>query len=1208
MKGLGYVWSKPAVRKGLIAAGVLALVYTLFGFFALPPILKSVLSRNLSETLHRKVEVRDIRVNPLVLSVSVRGLTILERDAPGTWVSAEEIFSNLQLASVIRGGPVLSEIRMSRPYVNIVRHPDGSYNFTDLIEDSKKRQEERSRPLKYSFNNIQLIDGSIDFDDAPKRTRHEIRGIQVGIPFLSNLRYHVDRYVHPSLSAVVNGKQISIQGKTKPFSESMETTFDLNISDLDIPHYLEYVPVQRDYEIPSAFLDVKAVLSFRQYKDKPPTLSAEGDVVLREVRVSGKDKSPMVHLPMVKAAISPSDLIARDFHLATLEVRDPEIDASIDINRKLNLLSLLPEKQKESDLEEKKGTIAPKEEPGAKEPKFTVDSIRLTGGKVRFSDASLGSPFKTALGELRVDVDNVSTETGKKADALVSFSTEAGENVELKGNLSLSPLGSEGTVSLAKVVLKKYAPYFSDAVRFDIDSGSLDAGSGYSFTQGDGGPEFRLSGLEASVSGLRLRKREEKEEFLVIPGLSVKEGELDLGRKEITIGRVSTAKGSVSVRRSAGGETNVTRLLPAGVESTGPAGAIRARMGPDEEKPAEKPWGIAIKETVVDRYSVSFQDRTTDPPVEIALDRLRLKAENIATDGKQHGKFSFATFYNRQGNVSLAGTFAVDPLSVNARLQAKTLPIGAMQPYFAEKVKILLTGGSISAQGDVSVDAPKDRPVRAGFRGEVSVNDFSSLDKALEEEFLRFASLHFGGVDVKYNPTSVAIREISLTDFYSRIIVHPDGTLNVQGIVAKDGAGRDNAALNTATAAPADNAAQAPGVPVRIDAVTLQGGTVNFSDQYIKPNYSASLLELGGRVSGLSSEESERADVDLRGKLGNATPLEIVGKINPLAKDLFLDFKVDFRDMDLSSLSPYSGRYAGYGIQKGKLTLNLKYHIEKKKLDSENKVFLDQFTFGDAVDSPDATKLPVRFAVALLKDRNGEIHLDLPVTGSLDDPKFSVLGVVWQIVKNLLVKVATSPFALLGAVFGGGEELSYLEFDPGSSVIPAPGIAKLGNLGKVLTERPALKLEIEGHVDPDRDKEALRQRIFRGKVASQKVKSLVKSGQSVPATDNVRVDASEYPRFLTLAYKEEKFPKPRNFIGMAKDIPVPEMEKLMLTNIRVGNDELRQLALERASRVRDQVLVGGKVEPGRVFLVEPKSLAPEKKEKLSDSRVDFRIR
>jgi len=1214
MKWLEHHRSKPNVRKGLIAVGGAFLFYVLFGFLALPPIFKSVLSKTLSETLHRKVEIRDIRVNPLELSISVRGFTISERDAPGTWVSAEEIFANLQLASVIRGGPVLSEVRLSRPYVNIVRHPDGSYNFTDLIEDSKKRQKDRSSPIKYSLNNIQVVGGSIDFDDGPRKTRHEIRGIQVGIPFLSNLRYYVNRYVQPSFSAVVNGKQISLNGKTKPFSESLETTFDVKISDLDVPHYLEYVPLERDYEIPSAFLDVNAVILFTQHKDRPPTLSAQGDVTLREIRITGKDESPMIHFPMVKAVIYPSDLAARDFHLTSLEVRDPEINVSMDRIGKLNLLSLLPEKQKVNEEEEKGETIPQKEEPLKKEEKFTVDSIRLTGGKVRFADASHGSPFKTALGDVRIDVNGLGTAKGTKADALVSFSTEAGEAVEVKGSLSLSPLGSEGTASLAKVVLKKYAPYYGDAVRFDIDHGSLDARSGYRFARGEGGPDFRLSGLEASVSDLRLRKREEKEEFLVIPGFSLKEGELDLGKKEITIGQVSTAKGSVSVRRSPGGETNVTRLLPAGVQSTGPAGAIRARMGPDEEKPAEKPWGITIKETIVDRYSVSFRDRTTDPPVEIDLDRLRLKVENIATDGKQHGKFSFATGYNRQGSVSLGGTFTVDPPSMNARLRAKALPIGPMQPYYAEKVKILLTGGLISAQGNVSVDAPKGKPVRAGFRGEVSVNDFSSLDKDLEEDFLKFSSLNFGGVEVGYQPTSVAIREISLTDFYSRIIVHPDGTLNVQGIVAKEGAGRDNAAPVPASAAvpaktaPADNAVQAPEVPVRIDTVTLQGGKVDFSDHYIKPNYSASLVEMGGRVSGLSSEETLLADIDLRGKLENSSPLEIVGKINPLAKDLFLDLRVDFRDMDLSPLSPYTGRYAGYGIEKGKLTLNLKYHIEKRKLDSENKVFLDQFTFGEAVDSPDATKLPVRLAVALLKDRSGEIHLDLPVTGSIDDPKFSIWGVVWKIVGNLLVKAATSPFALLGAMFGGGEQLSYLEFPPGTADIPATEDGKIGSLAKALHDRPGLKLEIEGHVDMEKDREGMRQQIFRRKVATQKLVDLAKTGQPAPALDNVRVETAEYPKYLARAYKMEKFPKPRNIIGMAKDLPAPEMEKLMLTHIQVTDDNLRQLAMDRASRVRDRLVASGMVEAERVFLVAPKTLSPERKEKQRDSRVDFRIK
>ena len=172
------------------------------------------------------------------------------------------------------------------------------------------------------------------------------------------------------------------------------------------------------------------------------------------------------------------------------------------------------------------------------------------------------------------------------------------------------------------------------------------------------------------------------------------------------------------------------------------------------------------------------------------------------------------------------------------------------------------------------------------------------------------------------------------------------------------------------------------------------------------------MLEIGGRVTGLSSEETKMADVEMRGKLDNYAPLEITGKVNPLRDDLFLDLTISFKDMDLSPLTPYSGRYLGYVIEKGKLALNLHYLIEKKKLDSQNKILLDQFTLGNQVDSPDATKLPVRLAIALLKNRRGEIDLDIPVSGQIDDPKFSIGRIIIKILLNLLVKAATSPFAL----------------------------------------------------------------------------------------------------------------------------------------------------------------------------------------------------
>jgi hypothetical protein len=395
---------------------------------------------------------------------------------------------------------------------------------------------------------------------------------------------------------------------------------------------------------------------------------------------------------------------------------------------------------------------------------------------------------------------------------------------------------------------------------------------------------------------------------------------------------------------------------------------------------------------------------------------------------------------------------------------------------------------------------------------------------------------------------------------------------------------------------------------IKIETVTLQGGTIDFSDKSVNPEFSAKLSEIGGRVSGLSSEETSLADMEFRAKLNDYAPLEITGKINPLKKDLYVDLKARFKDMDLSPMTPYSGKYVGYTIEKGKLSFDLKYLIDKKKLDSTNVIFLDQFTLGDRVESPTATKLPVKLAIALLKDRNGEIKLDIPVSGSLDDPKFRIWGIIWQIIVNLITKAVTSPFALLGSIFGGGEELSYLEFDYGLATISEPNLKKIDTLIKALSERPALKLDIEGHVDLEKDREGLKQFLFQRKLKAQKLKEIVKKNQPAVPVDEVQIDPKEHEKYLKLAYKEEKFPKPKNILGMTKDIPGPEMEKLILTHIEIKESDLRALANLRAMNVRGAILKPGKIESEKIFILEPKSLSPEKKEKLKDSRVVFRMK
>ena len=279
---------------------------------------------------------------------------------------------------------------------------------------------------------------------------------------------------------------------------------------------------------------------------------------------------------------------------------------------------------------------------------------------------------------------------------------------------------------------------------------------------------------------------------------------------------------------------------------------------------------------------------------------------------------------------------------------------------------------------------------------------------------------------------------------------------------------------------------------IKVGTITLQGGRINFSDNHIKPNYSADLLEIGGRISGFSSAETQGGNLDLRGKLGSGAPLEITGKINPLSKDLLVDLTIRLKDIELSSFTPYSGRYVGYTIKKGKLGMELKYLIVKRQLEYQEQDLLNQFTLGDKVESSEATKLPVKLAISLLKDRKGEINLNIPVKGSLDDPKFSVFRIVLQVLGNLLVKAATSPFALMGAVFGGGQQLDYLEFDYGSAEIKKENEARVNTLIKVLQDRPGIKLDIEGHVDLEKDRDGLLDLTFQRKLKAQKLKEMVR--------------------------------------------------------------------------------------------------------------------
>ncbi len=355
----------------------------------------------------------------------------------------------------------------------------------------------------------------------------------------------------------------------------------------------------------------------------------------------------------------------------------------------------------------------------------------------------------------------------------------------------------------------------------------------------------------------------------------------------------------------------------------------------------------------------------------------------------------------------------------------------------------------------------------------MEVSDLALKDPTQTKPFLKWDTLGLKQLDLQVEPTSVNLQEIELVNSAIVVSIDADGGMNLKRLFSPPGSVSQEEALPGEKTSEAESHGNSP-TPVKIGSVTITNLLARFADLSVTPNVVTQIEGLTGTIKGLSSDQLAKADVALEGTVDKYAPFNIKGQINPLSEDAYTDLTCSFKNLDLPTVSPYSGKYAGYPINKGKLSLELGYKISEKTLVGENKVLIDQITMGERVESPDATSLPIPLALALLKDRKGQIDIDLPVRGNLNDPDFSYGGVIWNALGNLLTKIVTSPFAVVGSLLGGsGEDLQYITFPAGNAQLSSAEQEKLKALGKALDDRPALRLEIAGAADPQIDRQAL---------------------------------------------------------------------------------------------------------------------------------------
>jgi hypothetical protein len=711
----------------------------------------------------------------------------------------------------------------------------------------------------------------------------------------------------------------------------------------------------------------------------------------------------------------------------------------------------------------------------------------------------------------------------------------------------------------------------------------------------------------------------EKSDFLTMPNLSIKNIDFDMAKSNVVIEKILTQKGTLNVQRLINRDLNINMF-------TGNNNQVVQENNSPVAK-AEHPFLVTVNNISVNGFNIHCKDIVDNQTDDILLSQINIMCENISTIENSKAKLDFSCKINETTDVKVNGEACIFPTSTNMNLDVNALNLPLFQPFIndiiGDKFDFAISSGKVSTDGNISASYSGSQELIASFKGNASIDKFLLSNGEESEKLIELSQISVQGIDANVSPISANIEHILIKDFDCLASMDADGQINFQKIlITKE---NENSLDNNITSKEEEEEEEAEGseetiqnsekeysfnsIPINIRKISLENGNLSFIDHSINPKFSMSISDVSGSINRISSQGSEPTEIVINAKIDGSIPVDISGKADLLKKELFIDMNVQLDDLDLSPFSPYTGKFIGYNVKKGKLNLDLAYLIKNMSLDADVNLLVDQFELGDKVDSKDAVKAPIKLGIALLKNKKGEIALKLPVTGQLDDPEFKLRGIILKTILNVLVKAATSPFSFIASAFRGGEDLNYLEFSAGSSLLTDTNKSKLDTIIKALDERPGIDLEIVGFVDTKKDKEMLVLNEFDKKIKYQKYIKVVNIGKDATAVDDINIALEEYEKYLKKAFKANNKAKEINVKISSKDENyLDKMKTSIKESIKITEADLRLLVKNRMQSVKTYILEGGKIVAERLFLVETGKLNPEKINKLKDSRVELSLK
>jgi Domain of Unknown Function (DUF748) len=876
---------------------------------------------------------------------------------------------------------------------------------------------------------------------------------------------------------------------------------------------------------------------------------------------------------------------------AEIRLTNPFVRVERDASAQLNLMALAGPND----------AAAPVDEPAGPVPRVLVQHFVLQGGRADVVDRAARTPLETSIGPINIAIDGLTTLPDRVGAQEVNFDTERGGHVKWTGNVAFEPFRSEGHATLSSAPLAKLSAYLPAELALVIADGAATMNFDYSVSRPPEGLTAAVRNFAFELRDLKVDRTGAGEQnptnLMSLDALRVGGGELAWPQRTIAVAEVALEAPSIALSRAADGRFVWEQLMASTVPSEAGApleSVAAAPAAPEAPSSAAEalPWSVNLARLSIADGVMKFTDQSNTPAADFGVSALNASLESVSLNDDAAFPLHVDFTVDGGGKVAANGTLTLLPalrVDVAAEVTGVALPLA--QPYVAAATNVVIEAGTLDLKGQL-VSTPDES---LAFDGVIGVQDLNVLGEATDARLIGWKQLTLDGLAVRLDAAHAEIASVALDEPYGRVHIAKDGTLNLARVLRPDEPAQGQASGDPVPAAEAPTAETTPAAEttaeqkpwsMKVGRFRMRNGATDYRDENLPIPFAVAIHTLNGEMGAFDATSRSTTKLKLEGQVGEFGIARITGNLQPL--DVTKNSTVDayFENISMPDASPYAIRFAGHKIGSGKLDLKMSYRLEDGRLNGQHDIVLRDFALGEKVDYPDALNLPYGLLISLLKGPDGNIDVELPVEGDLNDPTFRIGGVIAKALVNLLTKIVTSPFRLLGSLVGLGasEQFDQVGFPPGRADLAPPEREKIAKLAQALVQRPQLILHVPGVLDPVADAAALREA-----QVTERVEAAVAGGDQAARRKVLEQMIVATIPGEPLAGLEEQFTvaavegQPATLDELAY---LNELQGRLIAAEPLAPDALASLAAQRGAAVRDSVLGDPAVTAERVSVAE----------------------